>query len=150
MRQGDSFVAFAFEVDLCGEFDMPAWRRQLNEFQYQYALYRALSTESHDANTRALIQDFLEREQAGEQSQFDVPGLDSLMPLLTGLYCWDRYKRDGCTLTSTFDQAIGLYPVGVANMKLNYRKAAKRIEEMAARFRKVAGRKPAHAIRDPH
>ena len=150
MRQGDSFTAFAFEVDLGGEFDVPTWRRQFNEFQYQYALHRGLSTGSHDANTRALILDFLKREQAGEQSQFDVPGLDSLMPLLTGLYCWDRYKRDGCTLRSTFDEAIGLYPVGVGNMKLNYRKATKRIEEMAARFRRVAGRKPVHAIRDPY
>lgn len=98
MREWGAMPVFAFEVDLAGEFDLFAWRRQINEFQYYYALHRGWVTGSHDETERNLIQAFLEEEHKGSQSEFDVPGLDSFLPLLTGIYCWDRYKRDHRTL----------------------------------------------------
>lgn len=133
-------TVFSFEIDLAGEFSLFEWKRQLNEFKYQYALFRASHCGAHDGTTRALIQDFLEQEQEGSQSEFDVPRLDSFLPLLTGIYCWDRYKRDGLTQVDSFEEAkafypsAGLNPITHDNLRSNYRKASERIRAMAGRF----------------
>jgi hypothetical protein len=125
-----------FEVDLTGDLDLSEWRRQVNEFQYRYAVFRAEVNGRHDAVSRELIQDFLLREHMGSQAMFEVSGIDGFLPALTGLYCWDRYKRDNLTLTDSIYEAINLHPSGYEAMRTNYRNASDRIKKMAARFEK--------------
>jgi hypothetical protein len=138
IREEGGKTVFGFEVDLAGKFDIFEWRQQLNEFQYQYSLYRGTIAGRHDPITLSLIREMLRGEIDGSQSSADVPGLDSFMPALTGLYCWDRYKRDGRTLVSAFDEAIDFYAVSTDAMRRNYRIAANRIKSLAARFEKAA------------
>ncbi|MEJ7932509.1 hypothetical protein WG922_21240 [Ramlibacter sp. AN1015] len=136
----DGTKAFGIEVDLAGEFDLFAWQRQLNEFQYQYAFRRGLVAGSHDATTRPLIQDFLKREHEGSQSRYDVPSFPRLLPLLTGLHCWDRNKRDRIPLEIAFDETRALFDGEnvVGNHRTHYREAKARIQETAARLRAEA------------
>lgn len=143
IRETDGKTVFGFEVDLSGEFDLFEWRRQLNEFQSQYAVYRASIVGRHDTTTRSLMQEFLIKEFEGSQSEFDVPGHASFLPVLTGLYCWDLYKRDHKTLDSAITEAYKLYPKGkntisFETMRNNYRMAAARIHQIEARFRNAA------------
>lgn len=129
---------FVCQIDLSGEFDLFQWKRQLNEFQYQYASYRASVISMHDSVTHILTQDFLEGEQKGSQSEFTIPGQDSFTPLLTGLYCWDLRRRQGQSLTNALNETSCLYSLSVDSANRSYSIAEKRINDMAARFRNSA------------
>ncbi len=132
---GDKTV-FGFEIDLAADIDLLDWKRQIDELQYQYALYRApLSGE--DPIAGELIQDFLEREQEGEHSEFDVPRLDSFLGVLTGLHCWDLYKRGGVKREAAIVDVAKRVGKGEDNVKKNYDDASKRINSMIAKFAKT-------------
>ena len=142
-RETDDKKVFGFEVDLSGEFDLFDWRRQLNEFQSQYAVYRASIVGRHDKTTRSLANEFLSAEHKGSQSESDIPGCNSFLPVLTGLYCWDRYKKDHQTQNSAINEAMDLYTknndsISYETMRSNYRMTAERIDKMKARFLKAA------------
>lgn len=138
LREESGRTTFCFEVDLAGDFYLFQWKRQLNECQYQYATYRTSVFGKHNLVTTGLTQDFLEGEYDGTQNEFTVLGLDSFMPILTGLHCWDLRKRDGQSLTRAISTAADSYSVSHETMHRNYRIADKRINEMAARFQNIS------------
>lgn len=138
LREENGITTFCFEVDLAGGFDLFQWKRQLNEFQYQYATYRASVFGMHNSITTSLTQDFLEGEHNGTQSEFEIPGLDSFTPSLIGLHCWDLRKREGKSLTKAIAETMKLYELSDETMRRNYRIADRRIKDMAARFQNIS------------
>lgn len=149
--QSDGRLMFGLEIDLTGHMDVGAWRRQLgevqkqlNEFQYQFAVTREsiLGPLTVDSFKRALIQDFLSLEHRGVQSEYSVRVWTGFRSVLTGLHCWDLYKREGLKLDDAVDRTLDFYPqreaadqaTGEENMRANYKSAVRRIARARARF----------------
>lgn len=137
MRGEGRGLTLGFEVDAHGQFDLFDWQRQLKEFQYQYALYRTRNP--GDWIGRGLLQAFLQVEHDGGLSEEGDLRLDSFLPRLTGLHAWDLHKKQGKTQEEAFIEASKLYPDGGANggldnARVNYRKAARRIEGEVVRI----------------
>lgn len=134
-RDEDGRTVFGFEIDLGAEIDLLDWERQIDEFQYQYASYRAAFRKGRpDPTARELINGYLKRQHRGKHSGFEVTRVDSLIGVLAGLLCWDLYKKGGLKRHEAITQVASAVSRGEDNVKKNYDDATKRIALFVAKF----------------
>lgn len=125
---------FGLLIDLNETISVEEFQRQIHEFTYQYALLRASTHAEHDKLSRSLIQSFLERDVQGKHSEYRIERLDGFASLLSGLYCWDKAKRQGMKLDDAIEETAKVYPREDDAIRKNYRVAKTAIDKAKLRF----------------
>ena len=106
----------------------------IQEFIYQYAVYRAMVKSGHDELSNTLIQGFLENNLRGECTENRVERMNSFSSVLSGLYCWDKHKRQGMKIGMAVEETIEVCPRTELAIRKNCNIADAVIEKARERF----------------
>lgn len=133
-RHDKGLEDFGLLIDLRAEFSAEEFNRMIQEFIYQYAVYRAMVKSGHDELSNTLIQGFLENNLRGECTENRVERMNSFSSVLSGLYCWDKHKRQGMKIGMAVEETIEVCPRSEVAIRKNFKIADAEIEKARERF----------------
>lgn len=128
-------IDFGVLFELNADISTNDFIRQIQEFIYQFAVYRS-SHFDYDDLSHNLIQAFLKKDFHGSGSENQVERVDGFASLLSGLYSWDLRKRQGLSERDTFDKVALIYDKSDNAMTKNYKIAGRLVRASMARISK--------------
>lgn len=118
---------FGILINLKTAFETNSFMRQIQEFLYQYALYRGSLVSNTDKLSHDLINAYLHKDLHASYSEHSINRQDGLASALSGLYCWDKVHREGGTLTSAIESTQIISPRSPESVKKNYKETKQEI-----------------------